>query len=99
MIFYNIVNQLQEELSEYENILPLLLKSCDRVKRLSDAYELLNYQLNQYIQAKPGPSMLIHSTSSPIQFLCKHIPSLNGLPRCGLKGLRTLSLGVDWQQR
>jgi len=51
MIFYNIVNQLQEELSEYENILPLLLKSCDRVKRLSDAYELLNYQLNQYIQA------------------------------------------------
>ena len=49
MIFNNIVNQLQEEeLSEYENILPLLLKSCDRLQRLSDSYESLNYHLNQY---------------------------------------------------
>ena len=99
-LYSNIVSQLQEaKLAEYADITPLILKSCSRVAKLSQAHELLNQQLIQYLQAKPGPSFLLHNIHTPIELMYKHIPSIAQLPLCALKSSQTLSLGVNWQQR
>lgn len=99
-LYNSIVAQLQEaELSEYADITPLVLQNCSRVATLSQAHDLLNQQLVQYIQAKPGPSFLLHSTNTPIDLLCKHVPSINQLPMCAMKRSQSLHLGVNWQQR
>jgi len=99
-IYSSIATQLQEmDLPHYRNFVSLTLKSCTRTSTIDETHDLINQQINLFLQARPGPSVLLHSTNTPIQLLSKHIAGLNGLPLCAIKSPESMVLSVDWQQR